>query len=87
MRPVGPGPGGMGAKRSTAPAKITDGRSEQQPATTGSGVCTGRRLYGEQAPRSGDSNAKPTGGTRQVTYKLVPGEAMWQLKPVYSAQF
>jgi hypothetical protein len=37
--------------------------------------------------RSGDSNAKPTGGTRQVTYKLVPGEAMWQLKPVRSTQF
>ena len=41
----------------------------------------------EFSPRSGDSNAQPTGGTRQVTYKLVPGEAMWQLKPVYSAQF
>ncbi|WP_322775540.1 hypothetical protein [Synechococcus sp. CBW1107] len=37
--------------------------------------------------KSGDSNAKPTGGTRQVTYKLVPGEAMWQLKPVRSTQF
>jgi hypothetical protein len=32
--------------------------------------------------RPGDTNASPTGGTRQVTYKLVPGEAMWQLKPV-----
>ncbi len=37
--------------------------------------------------KNGDSNAKPTGGTRQVTYKLVPGEAMWQLKPVASIQF
>ncbi|CAK6694415.1 PliI family lysozyme inhibitor of I-type lysozyme [Synechococcus sp. BA-124 BA4] len=37
--------------------------------------------------RSGDSKARPTGGTRQVTYKLVPGEAMWQLKPVRSTQF
>jgi len=35
----------------------------------------------------GDSNANPTGGTRQVTYKLVPGEAMGQLKPVGSIQF
>ena len=35
----------------------------------------------------GDSNAKPTGGIRQVTYKLVPGEAIWQLKPVGSIQF
>ena len=32
--------------------------------------------------RPGDSNAKPTGGTRQISYKLVPGEASWQLKPV-----
>jgi hypothetical protein len=33
------------------------------------------RLY-----RDGDSNAKPTGGTRQIQYKLAPGEAGWQLK-------
>ncbi|MCP9780612.1 MULTISPECIES: hypothetical protein [Cyanobium] len=32
--------------------------------------------------RPGDNNAKPTGGTRQISYKLVPGEASWQLKPV-----
>lgn len=32
--------------------------------------------------RPGDSNAKPTGGTRQISYKLVPGETSWQLKPV-----
>ena len=32
--------------------------------------------------RPGDSNAKPTGGTRQISYKLVPGEASWQLEPV-----
>jgi hypothetical protein len=32
--------------------------------------------------RPGDSNAKPTGGTRQISYKLVPGEASWQLKPM-----
>jgi len=25
----------------------------------------------------GDTNAKPTGGTRQIHYKLVPGEAGW----------
>ena len=30
--------------------------------------------------REDDSNAKPTGGTRQIHYKLVPGEATWQLK-------
>lgn len=30
--------------------------------------------------REDDSNAKPTGGTRQIQYKLVPGEATWQLK-------
>jgi len=27
----------------------------------------------------GDTNAKPTGGTRQIHYKLVPGEAGWLL--------
>lgn len=32
--------------------------------------------------RDGDSNAKPTGGTRQIDYKLVNGEASWQFKPV-----
>ena len=29
--------------------------------------------------RDDDTNAKPTGGTRQVQYKLVPGEAGWLL--------
>lgn len=37
--------------------------------------------------RPGDSNSSPTGGTRQVSYKLVPGEAMWQLKPVGSTTY
>ncbi|OQX50171.1 MAG: hypothetical protein B5M46_01400 [Epsilonproteobacteria bacterium 4484_20] len=31
-----------------------------------------------------DRNAKPTGGMRQLTYKLLPGEAAWQLKLVKS---
>jgi hypothetical protein len=30
--------------------------------------------------RPGDSNARPTGGTRQLTYRLVPGETGWILK-------
>lgn len=30
--------------------------------------------------RDGDTNAQPTGGTRQLQYKLVPGEAGWRLK-------
>ncbi|WP_083760388.1 PliI family lysozyme inhibitor of I-type lysozyme [Sulfurovum sp. NBC37-1] len=34
-----------------------------------------------------DSNAKPTGGTRQLEYKLVPGEASWQLKLVNSTTY
>ena len=34
-----------------------------------------------------DSNAKPTGGMRQLQYKLVPGEATWQLKLVNSTEF
>lgn len=29
--------------------------------------------------REGDTNAKPTGGTRQLQYKLVAGEAGWRL--------
>ncbi len=37
--------------------------------------------------RSGDTNAKATGGIRQVSNKLLPGEAMWQRKPVSSTQF
>lgn len=32
--------------------------------------------------RPGDSNAKPTGGIRQIDYKLVAGEASFQFKPV-----
>jgi len=34
--------------------------------------------------RDGDSNANPTGGTRQVDYKLIPGEAGWIFKPYQS---
>jgi hypothetical protein len=30
--------------------------------------------------KPGDTNASPTGGTRQLHYKLVPGEAGWILK-------
>lgn len=30
--------------------------------------------------KDGDTNAEPTGGTRQFQYKLVPGEAGWVLK-------
>lgn len=30
--------------------------------------------------RDGDSNANPTGGMRNLTYKLTPGEASWVLK-------
>ena len=29
--------------------------------------------------KEGDSNAKPTGGTRQISYNLKQGEAAWQL--------
>ena len=31
--------------------------------------------------REGDSNAKPTGGMRQIQYKLAAGEAGWYLRP------
>ena len=30
--------------------------------------------------KAGDSNAKPTGGWRQIQYKLSPGEASWHLR-------
>lgn len=30
--------------------------------------------------KEGDPNSKPSGGMRQLQYKLVPGEAAWQLK-------
>ena len=38
--------------------------------------------------KEGDSNAKPTGGTNEVTYLLKKGEASWQLKPLrtYSSE-
>ncbi|MFM8260202.1 MAG: PliI family lysozyme inhibitor of I-type lysozyme [Vulcanococcus sp.] len=37
--------------------------------------------------KPGDSNAKPTGGVRQVNYKLFAGEASWLFKPVNSFTF
>jgi hypothetical protein len=30
--------------------------------------------------KDGDHNAAPSGGVRQLQYKLRPGEANWQLK-------
>ncbi len=35
----------------------------------------------------GDANCCPKGGTRQLQYKLVPGEATWQLKLVKSSTY
>jgi hypothetical protein len=37
--------------------------------------------------RPGDSNAQPTGGTKQISYKLVAGKAGLQLKPVSETGF
>jgi hypothetical protein len=37
--------------------------------------------------RPGDTNAKPTGGTRQISYKLVAGEAGFLFKPVDDTTF
>jgi hypothetical protein len=37
--------------------------------------------------RPGDTNAKPTGGTRQISYKLVAGEAGFLFKPVGEITF
>ncbi len=43
-------------------------------------VVEGRLIQRFPLYRSTDSNAKPTGGMRQLQYKLVPGEAGWILK-------
>ena len=37
--------------------------------------------------REGDKNAEPTGGTRQIQYKLVAGEAGWVLRKDGSVDF
>jgi len=37
--------------------------------------------------KKNDTNSKPTGGKRDVEYKLVAGEASWQLKLVKSSDF
>ena len=37
--------------------------------------------------REGDTNAQPTGGTRQVQYKLKAGEAGWILRPDRVVQY
>ena len=37
--------------------------------------------------RAGDTNAKPRGGTRQINYKMVPGEAGFKFKPVSNNTF
>lgn len=37
--------------------------------------------------KDGDSNHKPTGGTRQLQYKLVAGEASWKLDLVESTDY
>ena len=37
--------------------------------------------------RPGDSNAKATGGLRQICYKLRNGEASWILRPTSVLQF
>jgi hypothetical protein len=37
--------------------------------------------------KDGDTNAKPTGGTRQIQYKLKAGEAGWVLRPDKTVQY
>ena len=49
------------------------------------------RLVGSKLVRSfpvylpSDTNNKPTGGTRQLTYELFPGEAGWQMRIIGSS--
>lgn len=46
-------------------------------------------ILGRRFPlyKAGDSNAKPTGGTRELQYKLVAGEAGWILNMVKSVAY
>jgi hypothetical protein len=37
--------------------------------------------------KDGDTNVKPTGGTRQIQYKLKAGEAGWVLRPDKTVQY
>lgn len=37
--------------------------------------------------QEGDTNSNPTGGMRQLQYKLVPGEAGWTLQLINSSSF
>lgn len=37
--------------------------------------------------KEGDTNGKPTGGIRQLQYKLIAGEAAWKLQLVKSTSF
>lgn len=37
--------------------------------------------------RDQDSNARPTGGMRQLQYTFVPGEASWQLRLARTSEF
>jgi hypothetical protein len=37
--------------------------------------------------RAGDVNAKPTGGLRQIQYRLRPGEAGWILRRTKALEF
>jgi hypothetical protein len=37
--------------------------------------------------KAGDTNAKATGGIRQIQYRLTKGEASWQLRPVKTVNF
>ena len=37
--------------------------------------------------KDGDTNAEPSGGMRQLQYKLIPGEASWILQIDRIAEF
>ena len=57
-------------------AALSEGYMGHDQLSLGNGVLQRRfPLY-----RDGDSNAAPTGGTRQIDYRLVADEAGWQLR-------
>ena len=50
-------------------------------------VIEGRLIRRFPIYNKGDSNANPTGGTRQLQYKMVPVEEAWQLKLVKNTSY
>ena len=71
---------------------IVDRFADYVRATANAGISWGTNAYpfGEWTHGylfGGDTNGKPSGGHRQLEYKLEPGEACWLLKIKRSVDF